>query len=333
MKTFEAIDVPDVDEASAGVQQLFTSKSTNVLRPIASQQVLRLPEIQQSSITNLYDSILQDWVALLPAEIYVPVRQAKERLARRVAAEVTLASAQLQTREEEQPATSSSDPVSLPVLSSKPMDSLPSSLPTPPQSSVPPSSPLFPEAARPRTSDPLSRLRKHLTINDDSALTPTVLPPSVTELLSHWQPGTDPSTYNWEATERAIRPDAPDEESQELRERERKKKERRDKRQRRQDELLRAKTQTSTQPMFSQPVFPRSSPGPMLGGMAASSQVPVPTSSQMPNQVLSLGGGFGGFGGFGGANSMMPQSQVEPGRFGGRPDKKKKKGKSRVSGF
>jgi RNA polymerase I-specific transcription initiation factor RRN6 len=50
----------------------------------------------------------------------------------------------------------------------------------------------------------------------------------------------------------------------------------------------------------------------------------------MSSQVQGHGSPFVGFGG--GIN-MMPQSQVEPGRFGGRPDKKKKKGKSRVSGF
>ncbi|KAJ4334324.1 hypothetical protein N0V87_006976 [Didymella glomerata] len=272
MEDLDALDVPDIDEASARFQQLVASQDTGVSPPIAAQSVLHVPGIEQPSITNLYDTILEDWIAPLPTETPVP-------------------------------------------------------------SSVPPSSPLFPEPLKPSTGDLLSRLRKHLKVEDDPSRTQIVLPPSVSELLSHWQPGTDPSTYDWEATERAIRPDADDEETQKQREEERKKKERRERRQRREDERLRAKIQASSQSAFTQPAFPRSSPGPSFGGMAASSQVPVPTSSQIPSHVHSQGAAFGGFGGFGGMNSMVPQSQVEPGKFGGRPDKKKKKGKSRVSGF
>ena len=73
----------------------------------------------------------------------------------------------------------------------------------------------------------------------------------------------------------------------------------------------------------SQPVvFPRSSPGPVFG---SSSQVPA----QSYNQVPVPGTGFRGPGGL---DILAPMSQVEPGRFGGRPEKKKKK-KGRVSGF
>lgn len=335
MESFDALDVAEIDAASAKIRQLATSQDTTMLRPIAARSTLRLPDNEEPSIANLYDTILENWIAPLPAQTPVPVRQAKERLARRVAAEVTLASTKLQPKEEEHPSMRLNAPVSLPIHPSKAMDSLPSTLPTPPQSSVPPSSPLFPETLRYNTNDPLARLRKHLEVDDDSSRTPTILPPSVSELLLHWQLGNNPSTYDWEATERAIRPDANDEESQAQREEERKKRERRERRQRREDERLRAKTQASSQSTFAQPVFPRSSPGPTIGGMAPSSQVPVPTSSQMPSLVYNRGGSQGGvFGGFGGMDSMVPQSQVEPGKFGGRPDKKKKKrGKSRVSGF
>ncbi|KAH6614292.1 RNA polymerase I-specific transcription initiation factor RRN6-like protein [Boeremia exigua] len=329
MENLDSVLVSDVDEGSAKVDRLFADdgpQNTHSLRPIASTAVLRLPETEHASISDLYDTILRDWIAPLPKEIPVPVRQAKERLARRIAAEVTLAGAQLTVKEEEHSAMVPGQSLSLPILPSNPPDLLP----TPPQSSVPPSSPSLPEYPQPPTSDPLSRLRKHLKINDDSATPPIIIAPSVSELLSHWQPGTDPSIYDWEATERTLRPEMLDEESQELRERERKKKERREKRQKREDELMRAKSQTTTLPTFARPAIPRSSPGPTFGGMAASSQVAMPASSQVSSQVQGQGGGFGGFGG---VNSMVPQSQVEPGRFGGRPDKKKKKGKSRVSGF
>ncbi|OSS44201.1 hypothetical protein B5807_11251 [Epicoccum nigrum] len=334
MDQLDAIAVTDVDEASSRLDQLIADDDPQItykLQPIARSQVLGLSEAKQGGIADLYDMILQDWIAPLPTEVPVALRQTKERLARRVAAEVTLASVHLGPRQEEESSLAVSvDLASLPILPSKPVDSLPSTLPTPPQSSVPPSSPLIPEFRSHSITDPLSRLRKYLTIGENTPVTPNVLPSSVSELLSHWQPGSDPSSYDWEATERALRPEAIDEESQELLERERKRKEKREKRQKRENELLRARSHTSSQPLYSHPAFPRSSPGPTLGGMIASSQVPGPTSSQMSSQVQGHGSPFVGFGG--GIN-MMPQSQVEPGRFGGRPDKKKKKGKSRVSGF
>jgi RNA polymerase I-specific transcription initiation factor RRN6 len=73
---------------------------------------------------------------------------------------------------------------------------------------------------------------------------------------------------------------------------------------------------------ISQPTtFPRSSPGPMLGGMGSSSQAPSQSRSQSQSQVPSYG-----------SNLIIPQSQVERGKFGGKLDKKKKK-KGRISGF
>lgn len=339
MDLVENIDLSDVDEASTKVGQLFedsNSQNAYLLESIAPLSVLRLPEIEQPSIANLYDTILQEWIAPLPAEVSIAVRQVKERLSRRVAAEVILSSARLRAKNEESTSGFSGDAVSLPILPSKPAEVLPSTLPTPPQSSVPPSSPLFPATGTLPAADPLSRLRRYLSINNDTPTTPKTLPPSVSELLSHWHPGSDPGKYDWEATERALRPETLDAEDQETRERARKRREKREKRQKREDELIRAKSQTSSQAMFTQPMVPRSSPGPSFGGMAASSQAPFPTSSQGPSHVYSQrvnSGAFGGFGGFAGANSMLPQSQVEPGRFGGRPDKKKKKGKNRVSGF
>lgn len=104
-----------------------------------------------------------------------------------------------------------------------------------------------------------------------------------------------------------------DEASQKERKKERKRRERREKRQQREDELMRPAA-------VSQPItFSRSSPGPMLGGMGGSSQ--MPSHSQGESQLSTQNGGF-----------MIPQSQVEQGRFGGRPEKKKRK-KGRISGF
>ncbi|KAH7398253.1 RNA polymerase I-specific transcription initiation factor RRN6-like protein [Pyrenochaeta sp. MPI-SDFR-AT-0127] len=334
------IDVSDVDEASSRMQELFLSKDRHGVAEvysIASGHVLDLVEDEEPSITNLYDSILQNWIAPLPPNVPIRLRQYKERLARRISAEVMLSSSRIWYHGSHEPlpewhrVSIQKGHVSLPVLPSKPIDGVlvttsqwPSSqqLPTTSQSSVPSSpqapSPPPPTAASTAIADPMARLARYLQIKD-SSLTPAIIPPSVNQLLAHWKPGTDPLAYEWDATERALRPEILDEGTQEQQERERKRKERRQKRQQREDELMRAKT--TSQPV----VFPKSSPGPMLGGIGNSSQISSQARGPMADQET-------GFRGPGGLDILVPMSQVEPGRFGGRPDKKKKK-KGRVSGF
>ncbi|KAF2129252.1 hypothetical protein P153DRAFT_431243 [Dothidotthia symphoricarpi CBS 119687] len=316
------IDVPDVDEASSQLHALFPSEDRQCiveLQRIASVRVLELVEEEACAISTLYDAILQNWIAPLPIDVPIRVRQHKERLARRIAAEVMLASTCIRRNDipiESQSTQSQGRNVALPILASKPVDrdqsqcSVSQSLPSVPpySSSQPHSSPATPSLTTPPPSDPLARLSKYLDISRPSS----TVPHNVNNLLAHWHLGADPRTYDWDTTEHALRPEKFDEVSQEQREKARKRQERREKRQKREDDLMKAKTVSL--PSVEPGRFPRSSPGPMLGN---SSQFPFP--SQVAIQ------GHGGF--------VMPQSQVEPGRFGGRPDKKKKKGKGRISGF
>lgn len=133
--------------------------------------------------------------------------------------------------------------------------------------------------------------------------------------------GIDPHTYDWSAMEDTLREETLDETSQKQRQKDRKKQERREKRQERENELMKSKA--GGQPL----AFPQSSQGPTLPGFGSSSQMP----SQSYTQVTLPGRGFRGPGN---TDILAPMSQVEPGRFGGRPDlKKKKKKKGRVSGF
>jgi RNA polymerase I-specific transcription initiation factor RRN6 len=335
------VNVADVDDASSRLNQLVIPSIQRVdieLRRIAAPSVLHLLNDEEPSISSLYDDILHSWIAPLPPEVPVRIRQHKERVARRIAAEVMLASfrvRQVNDAPDLRPAPSHDDGILLPTLQEEPELGSASQWSSQSQmtaafsmpSSQPPSSPPVSGFFSARTvADPLTRLRGHLHISDDA---PTNISPSVTQLLAHWQLGADPHVYDWDATERAVRPDVVDDISQEQREKERKRKERREKRQKREDELMRAKT-------VIQPSLSRSSPGPMFGDMPSSSQVPSQLPSQMSSQMPHLGhvsGGSGGFGSPGGFGSMMPQSQVESGGFGGRPDKKKKKGKGRISGF
>ncbi|KAL6710212.1 hypothetical protein ACN47E_009158 [Coniothyrium glycines] len=334
-----SIHLSDVDAASIELQRFCSlNNHENIvqIRQLASTAFLDLVEDEVPTISNIYDTILQTWIASLPSFVPARVRQHKERLARRIAAELLLAIYHLERNNTQAPMIGSQhDPIqiAIPVLPSKPggrtHDDLdqrqqPHPLPTPPyssmpSSSMPPSSPPIWTLQSPATESPADRMRRRLP-NRDAAVPSIAITPNVHQLLAHWQVGTDPHTYDWDMTERALQPQELDDYSQQQREKERKRKERREKRQRREDELL-ASQIISQQPL----VFPRSSPGPMLGGMGSSSQAQGHTSSQLPLAE----GGFTQPGGF---NSIVPQSQVEPGRFGGRPDKKKKK-KTRISGF
>ncbi|ORY09601.1 RNA polymerase I-specific transcription initiation factor RRN6-like protein [Clohesyomyces aquaticus] len=367
------IAVAGVDEASRDLEALFTpteEPSQLQLTRIASDQVLRLSgsDGHEATISSLYDTMLQNWIAPLPNRIPVRIRKGKELLARRIAAEIMLASSRIRHIDSTSPtdglSSSQAYPsqdiaVALPILpsrkgkekaldpsSSQPFPSsqfsLPSSqnaLPTPKQTpssaSNSPSGPPFTSTpAFSPTENPLTRLSQHLQITKPPLET---MPAGVNNLLMHWPLGTDPNTYDWAATSRAIQ------ESLELeregedsdgvaaakRAKAKRKEERRVKRQRRE-----AETFSRSQSVFSQPTLlaervegrgtgVRSSPVPGVGfgggGMAGS-------SSQVVSQSHSQGVGMGGF---------VVQSQVEMGGFGGRPPtaKKRKKGKSRVRGF
>jgi RNA polymerase I-specific transcription initiation factor RRN6 len=336
-----SIAVSDIDEASIQMQETLLigdGEGGPKLQRIAADYVLgslATGTQDSSTILSLYDTILHNWVAPLPEDIPVQVRQHKERLARRVGAEIILATTRVRYQEEQpQPVLESQhfpsqdSGVAFPESSSQPIFSQPASsyLNTfnPPGTLNPPDTssqllPSIPETLPPSrfcsqpVSDPLSRLRKHLRIEKPL---PERLPPSIAQVLTHWQPGANPNTYNWEEIEGAIQDSlAVDNEStQQKRDKARRKKERKDMRQRREDELFQHRT-------GSQPQMFRSSPGPTLErgvGMEMSSQVPV-VQSQSQSQP------FGG---------MVVQSQREPGKHGGRPEaKKKKKGKGRISGF
>lgn len=328
------IEVSDVDEASTLLHDLMTLRNQDSLaeaQRIATPRILHLTEDEDSTVSTLYDTMLQSWVAPLPPDVPIRVRQRKERLARRIATEVMLASTRIRmqdTQALDQPyqlRPSQDSGVSLPILPSRPAPGSParpsqvlfrqSSLPTLSQLQ---SSPLPPFSTPSTPMNPLDHLRTHLNIREEGTVGPTNLSSSVNQVLAHWQPGTDPNAYDWALTEQARYSKNLEDLSQKNTEKARKKKERRAKKQMREDDLMRS--QPSSQPfVFRQPAAViRSSPGPAL---ASSSQVPSQPSTQPRFQDT----------GFQSQAGVQPQSQIEPGRFGGRLDKKKKK--KRVGGF
>ncbi|KAF2027666.1 hypothetical protein EK21DRAFT_102370 [Setomelanomma holmii] len=337
------IDVADIDEASTLLHELASiitnNESVELHRVTIGQQSQVESDEDEPTIVDLYDRILQSWIASLPPDVSLRVRQRKERLARRIASEVILAGMRVRPQDsqagavEVPPGFSQDSAISMPILTSQPVASIsqvqdtahdfysplsPSAFSQPSPSQSPQSHSSFPSSAQPQElpssplqrstpADPVARLSKYFRFKDDTQPS-APLPASITQLLSHWKVGTDPSSYGWEAIERADRAEQLDAPSQQQLEKAQKRKERRSRKQRREDDL--AHSQPSSQPfIFTKPTtFPRSSPGPVLGGMGSSSQTGLSSQSQGP---------------------MGAQSQVEPGRFGGRPDKKKKKKRSR----
>lgn len=313
------ITVSDIDEASS---KLWDLRLDQIILSLDADE-------GDVSISSLYDSILQNWIAPLPANAPSRVRKKKERLARRIAAEVMLARSRIhssssfepirgQPQPELQKGPSQDSGIALPPSSSRPGSSQSDGLAF--QSSPPLSSPADPLTRSYVTHpNPVLRLTRHIQIEKP----PLVVPRNVDQVLMHWAPGIDPSTYDWEVTERSIHRDLHANEAPSRKEAEKSKRraERLMKRQRRED-VERSKAES--QPLYGREEGGlRSSPIPVVPGLGLSSQVAIQAQGQSQSQSQE----FGGYGG-------MVQSQVESGRHGGRPViKKKKKGKGRVSGF
>jgi RNA polymerase I-specific transcription initiation factor RRN6 len=280
-----------------------------------------------------YDAIVSDWITPLHNKVPGRVRLAKQQLARRLAAELTLASHILRIEDiEEHPEsqqdanpTKESQSWDLPMhlASSQVQTPFASQLKSQSQSVLPTPSPtgtpsVTTASSRATTlfSAEISNLSKFTTFTKS---TPSALPRSLSKLLSHWTPGTDPASYDWVATSRSIsqrtrEEDADSQLTEKQRARAHRKAERYIRRQRKEAEASQAQMLASSQMpelavSASQPQMPsarkhaaasqgrQGPPPPAFGGMLSSSQHMGPGAA----------------------------SQAVPGRFGGRPPVKKKR--------
>ncbi|EFQ96589.1 hypothetical protein PTT_00373 [Pyrenophora teres f. teres 0-1] len=295
----------DLDAASSGIEDLFSLQNRHAtvqIRHIASGSRLELSKDGNTTLADVYNDILEKWVTPLLPKAAVYIRLAHERLAQQVATELVLSSTRVRERGlddqniDPQSQDSGFHPSSH-FFSSQP-------LPTPPLSSFPGSSPPVPPSTTSILSGTLTRLGMHLPLRESSQ-NPASIASSKPRVLARWQTGNDVRTFIWAESDVQL----------EAIQQQRMKMERREKRQQRKAERVRLKD-------MSQFVsFPQSSPGPMLGSMGSGSQMPSQSQSQSQSQLPSQTGGF-----------IIPQSQTERGKFGGRLEKKKKK-KTRMSGF
>ncbi|KAM0723116.1 hypothetical protein Q7P37_001316 [Cladosporium fusiforme] len=337
------LTIQDMDAASAQMGQL-TVMSPSLHRPeeqnddavthsmkftltcVPCWQSSKLPA---NSFTGVYDSIVSHWISPLSASVPGRVRLAKEQLARRLAADITLASHVLQPEEIAEPAETQQDGKpetqshswELPVRGAEASQASQFSNTLASQSALPTPSPTGTPSVTTASSRnsafssaEVARLRKYAVFNKPA---PSSLPRSLNKILSHWTPGTDPATYDWISTSRKITQQTQEEEADsQLTEKQRsrlhRKAERHIRRQRK--EAAASQQQHLASSQMPELVVSASQPH-TTGGRSESQRLPVPGTS------------FGGMVGSSQSIAPIAASQAVAGRFGGgvRPPVKKKR--------
>ncbi|OJD19251.1 hypothetical protein AJ78_00781 [Emergomyces pasteurianus Ep9510] len=327
-----------------------------------------------TNITKLYDSLVRDWLFPLPGDFPNKIRMVKEKVIRNIVIQLTLSRIVLTRRSaiplpdpdariaetadgnlspshlpssslwsSQQPFTQSEHPT-ITITSSTGQTELDTA-------SFFPSSPQATTTAASTT--PYATIRRYTSLTR-----PNQAPfhRRVADILSHWKVGTNPSTYNWQATVRTLRDEAELESESQSASRRRKRREAR----RLQRQQQQQQQQRSQQSLNANSYMPSSSSS---ASASASTSVPPPPASHVPvvrmprsqqepqqqssqglGQALVLGTGTGM-----GASTRMVQSsqvteegdilmtQVERGVFGGRNATSrrgvKERKKKRAAGF
>ncbi|KAG9942991.1 hypothetical protein KCU85_g8950, partial [Aureobasidium melanogenum] len=246
------------------------------------------------------------------------VRLVKEQLARRIAAEICLAShvirqTPVRPSEEETAAETQATEDDVSSQTNFPQ----SSLPTPSPTATPSLTTVTSLSSHPSTlvSSEFARLRRYTTFSSEKP-TPAPLPKGLTNTLAHWTLDGNPDDYDWLAVQREQEKKA-EEEDEDLTPKERARLKRRAERmllkQRRESQKASAMDFASSQVpgivSASQPAF----------ATPSRSEAPkVPQSARAASQGTQLLASSQ-------AQPNMFTSQVQPGRFGGKPAKKKRK--------
>ncbi len=349
------LHITDVDEDSDQIDELVNAFIPQQCREQRLQRFPIIPSEAQTinRLTSIYDAIVATYLTPLSPQASDRTRVNKERLARRVAADLFLASIAIYPT-----FTAPTDLVndgivadratskSTPYSSNGPFASTPSSLPDHPTLTTATASTEEEEV------DPiLTRLRKYTTISSPPPIS-TLSNSTLSSILRHLptSPHTNPETYNYRATERALADEAEEEElalaAGQADPRARRKAEKARLARLRREEIRKRRLATeelkSSQSRGPPRVLTtqfgggesvrevqssqlRGAPGWDVSGAGGSSQTPADGSG------LGLGLGLG---------PEVPMSQPERGVFGMRPGMpgfgargRKDKGKKRAAGF
>ena len=337
------ISVSDIDKAAAGLIDFLGDIATipsgeskesandegkrlhvsNVLTP-PMKTTLGLQEPFQ--LSDVYDSLIKAWIRPLPGTIQGRTRIMVEKVVRDVVIQIYLSTFQVCMKQgptfDKQAAhgdrADSRPQIALPVrgrgfeanlrkdkepvvTSSSALESSQASLDDLPSRPQPHHAQLIPESSQSRRRNGPAPT---LVDSEDIAsrrlkalarLKPQpALPTRMSNLLNQWEPGADPATYDWEAAQQAFNIEEGSENEAQTKQRQHHEK--------RQKRHMQDMTMPSSQP-----------PTKRVGGSQPQSAQGTQGSSQ-PTQ------------------NMVIQSQVEPGRYGGRPEQAKQK-KHKKPGF
>ncbi|KAK5114827.1 hypothetical protein LTR62_001984 [Meristemomyces frigidus] len=322
----DEITVPDFDKALAMLQSL-CARGTQTNRSDAQggmalpQEIAKLATAGNANLRSVHAAIVRAYITPLPASVSGRVRLAKEQLARRMAAEVTLASLVLRpVPQDSRPQTEldyqsfdlpvRAGPVAGTTFSSEAASHL-SALPTPSPSATPAPSTITSSSHPSSLAAPeISRLSRYTTISKPSS---GGLPRSLNNVLAHWTLGANPEDYDWRTTSKRLVPSQEQEDEQRMPEKERqrvqKRAERHLRRQRKEAEASRRQMAASSQ----------------VPGIASASQ-PQPQYAHRTTESQLTTGAVGSSQGMG-YTAGQGASQIVPGRFGGRPPPQKKRRK------
>lgn len=337
----QQLTISDLDQASADFQSLLDVTSRQmwdlhsqetqpqvVVSDLTDTNLPSLPrmENQRTEVTVVYDDIVGSFLGPLSQRVAGRVRLAKEQAARRLTADVCLASHSIGPSPADQlqgatrgSAGSQSGNIPIPFRtdalgpgmtgSSQDLGMSSQALPTPSPSATP-SLASNSLSSHPSTlvASEYAHLQRLTTFSSDK-VAPAPLLKSLSNMLAHWKPGGDPDQYDWLAAQRQLDKEAEFEDEDltpEERARLKRRAEKHLRRQRRETALAQSQGLLSSQ----------------APGLVSSSQV-VPIGVSQPlgfaRSQVTQSQGF-----------EFPASQVEPGRFGGRAPAKKRR---RTQGF
>jgi len=330
----DKMDIEDLDEASKILHEFVASRTSSG----ASRERERLPvditgvdmslvpelvglNTNVMSLASVYDHMVSKWLSPLNPHVPGNVRLAKEQLARKVATDLYCSTLLLRKsapeREGEKATSQTSQSNTGDAGGSSPGDLGATTQPA----STDQAADATASSSTTDLKSVMSRLAHYTTIATDK-LDLAEASSASSAILAHWELGADPNTYDWLATKERLETDADEEDlSMEERAKIKRRAARRLERQRRETANARAESMASSQaPQLisaSQPVASTRS-AKTIGGRS------------QPLVLLGSSQGFSTTGQEQGQDTILPASQIEPGRFGGRIPPKKKR---RTQGF
>ncbi|THX43855.1 hypothetical protein D6D10_00865 [Aureobasidium pullulans] len=208
--------VPDIDQVAAEFRDMIASRAhfgdeaeeieqSLLLANIAGIDALDLGLKGDINPMDVYDNIIAHWLTPLSQNVPGRIRLVKEQLARRISAEICLASHVLRQPpvESARTETQTTETQGIEHFASSQLHFPQSSLPTPSPTATPSLTTMTSLSSHPSTlvSSEFARLQRYTSFSSEKS-TPGPLPKPLTNTLAHWSLGGNPDEYDWLAIQR-----------------------------------------------------------------------------------------------------------------------------------